>query len=248
MLNSRISLLATVVALGTALPLVAQEAAAPAAGETAAPEAPAASPAAPEAAPAATSETTPEATTEAAPAAAPEAGAAGQGEQADGAGYVNATFEAWQQRCVKTSLGADPCQLYTLLKDGEGNNVAEFTLFNLPEGAGGEAVAGANFIAPLETLLTDGMRLQVDTAAPLAYPFAVCSQIGCVSRVGLTAKDVAALKKGAKATFTIVPYIAPDQEVKLEVSLKGFTAAYDSTVELNKKADAAALAAQKSGN
>ena len=46
--------------------------------------------------------------------------------------YVAAKFEAWEQRCVKTSLSADPCQLYQLLKDAEGNSVAELSFFSLP--------------------------------------------------------------------------------------------------------------------
>ena len=47
-----------------------------------------------------------------------------------------ATFEAWEQRCVRTEDGADPCQLYQLLKDADGNSVAEISMFSLPEGRG----------------------------------------------------------------------------------------------------------------
>ena len=43
--------------------------------------------------------------------------------------YTAATFEAWEQRCIKTESGADPCQLYQLLKDEKGNAVAEFSVF-----------------------------------------------------------------------------------------------------------------------
>ena len=41
--------------------------------------------------------------------------------------YVAAKFEEWEQRCVRTESGADPCQLYKLLKDAQGNNVADRT-------------------------------------------------------------------------------------------------------------------------
>ncbi|MFZ1482781.1 MAG: invasion associated locus B family protein, partial [Paracoccaceae bacterium] len=51
--------------------------------------------------------------------------------------YVAAAFDAWEQRCIKTDLGADPCQLYQLLKDDQGNSVAEFSVFSLPEGSQG---------------------------------------------------------------------------------------------------------------
>lgn len=143
-----------------------------------------------------------------------------------GSTYVKETHGAWELRCVRVAEGTEPCQLYQLLKDGQGTSVAEIGLFTLP--AGGEAAAGATIIAPLETLLTAGLRIGVDEATPKAYPFTFCSQIGCVARVGFTAEEVEAFKKGGKATLTIVPAVAPDQTVALEVSLSGFTAGYDA--------------------
>jgi invasion protein IalB len=168
---------------------------------------------------------------------------------ADGIGsnYTAATFEAWEQRCVRTETGVDPCQLYLLLKDKDGNSVAEFTMFNLPKGSEGPAVAGATFIAPLETLLTAGMTLQVDASKPKAYPFTFCTQIGCVARIGFTAEEIAQMKQGANANLTIVPFVAPDEKVELTMSLKGFTAGLDAVTAANDKADAAAAAAPADG-
>ncbi|MFM2390750.1 MAG: hypothetical protein RLZZ437_2305 [Pseudomonadota bacterium] len=154
--------------------------------------------------------------------------------QADGVGsqFLAATFgTAWEQRCVRTEDGSDPCQLYQLLKDSEGNSVAEISMFDLP--AGGEAAAGATIVAPLETLLTESLRLKVDDAAAKIYPFTWCSQIGCIARVGFTAEEVASFKRGAKATLTIVPVVAPDQKVDLNIDLSGFTAGYDAMVAAN---------------
>jgi invasion protein IalB len=164
---------------------------------------------------------------------------------ADGPGsnYTAASFEAWEQRCVRTESGIDPCQLYLLLKDKEGNSVAEFTMFNLPKGSEGPAVAGATFIAPLETLLTAGMMLQIDAAKPKAYPFTFCTQIGCIARIGFTAEEITAMKSGANAVITIVPFVAPDEKVELTMSLKGFTAGLDAVTAANDAADAAAAAA-----
>lgn len=157
--------------------------------------------------------------------------------------YVAAKFEAWEQRCVKTSLSADPCQLYQLLKDAEGNSVAELSFFSLPEGAEGPAVAGATFIAPLETLLTAGLSLRVDDGQPRAYPFTVCGQMGCVARLGFTAEEVTAFKQGGETRLMIVPFVAPDKKVELTASLKGFTAGFEAVAAANKAADAAAAAA-----
>lgn len=165
------------------------------------------------------------------------------GASAVGDTYVAASFEAWEQRCVRTASGIDPCQLYLLLKDEQGNNVAEFTVFGLPTGGEGPAVAGATFVAPLETLLTTGMTLQIDTGTPKAYPFTFCTQIGCVARLGFTAEEVAEMKKGATATIIIVPYVALKEQVKLTMSLKGFTSGLAAVDASNAAADAAASAA-----
>lgn len=164
---------------------------------------------------------------------------------ADGPGssYVKEAFGAWELRCVRVAEGAEPCQLYQLLKDGEGTSVAEIGMFALPEG--GEAAAGATIIAPLETLLTAGLRLGVDAAEPKIYPFTFCSQMGCVARVGFTAAEVAAFKAGGKATVTIVPAVAPDQTVALDMSLSGFTAGFDAVTA--ERAAAAAAAAPAEG-
>lgn len=143
-----------------------------------------------------------------------------------GSSYLAQTFESWEQRCVKTAEGKDPCQLYQLLKDGDGNAVAEINMFGLP--AGGQAVGGATFIAPLETLLTSQLRITVDAGQTKIYPFAFCTKQGCVARLGFTTEELAAFKQGAKATITIVPAAAPDTDVNLDLSLKGFTAGYDA--------------------
>jgi invasion protein IalB len=152
-------------------------------------------------------------------------------EDGVGSTYVEAKHGDWDQRCVRTEDGSNPCQLYQLLRDGTQNPVAEFTVFGLPKG--GQAVAGATAIVPLETLLTADVTLQVDGGAAKKYPFSWCSQIGCVSRIGFTAEEVAALKKGSAASLTIVPVQAPEQKVTLKISLKGFTAGYDAVNKAN---------------
>jgi len=175
-----------------------------------------------------------------APAAAPAEGAAPDGlsmgvvegeEGGIGSTYTEAVHGDWEQRCVRTEDGANPCQLYQLLRDADNNPVAEFTILGLPKGQ--QAAAGATVIAPLETLLTESLTLQVDTAKAKKYPFSWCSQIGCISRIGFTAAEVDGFRKGSKATVTIVPVVAPDQKVVVNLSLKGFTAGYDAVNKSN---------------
>lgn len=143
-----------------------------------------------------------------------------------GAVYVEATFNDWELRCIKSEAEVDPCQMYQLLDDGNGNPVAEINIFPLPKEQ--EAAAGATVITPLETLLTQQLAMSVDGSQAKKYPFSWCSAVGCFARLGFADADVATLKRGVKATLTIVPVAAPDQKVNLDVSLKGFTAAYDA--------------------
>ncbi len=145
--------------------------------------------------------------------------------------YTRSEHGDWEIRCVKLQDGQeDPCQLYQLLQDGEGNSVAEVNLFGLQ--GGGEVVAGANIVTPLETLLTEQMTLRVDSSNPRRYPFTFCAPIGCVSRIGLTPADVAAFKRGNEAMISIVPLGAPDQRVNLTMSLTGFTDGYDTIISI----------------
>lgn len=155
------------------------------------------------------------------------------GDPETGQTYVKETHGDWELRCVKTEDGNDPCQMYQLLADQDGNSVAEISIYPLP--AGQRAAAGATIATPLETLLTEDLRLSVDGGQDKVYRYSFCSAFGCFSRVGFTAGEVAAFKRGAKGTLTIVPAAAPDQKVVLTVSLSGFTAAYDAAAAASDK-------------
>ena len=152
------------------------------------------------------------------------------GEDADkdpelGKPYTNEVIGAWEMRCIKTEEETDPCQMYQLLDDGEGNPVSEVSLFRLPDG--GKAKAGATIVVPLETSLPSQLTIAVDGGKARRYPFAFCNPVGCYVRLGLTDQDIAAFKRGNQAVVTIVPALAPDQKVELSLSLEGFTAGYD---------------------
>ncbi len=159
------------------------------------------------------------------------------GQPVDGIGstYTRESFEDWSLNCVRVEAGKqEPCQIYQLLKDDKGTPVAEINIVGLAPG--GDALAGATIVTPLETLLTEALTLQVDTAQAKRYPFTFCAAIGCIARVGFTEADLAAFKKGNKATISVVPVAAPAQKVTVAVSLKGFTAAFDAVNAANKPA------------
>lgn len=145
--------------------------------------------------------------------------------------YTREEFGDWDMRCVRKKDGKDPCQLYQLLLDGDGNSVAEISLFQLL--GGGAAVAGATIIAPLETLLTEQLTISVDGGTTKRYPFSWCTSQGCFARVGLTQESMDGFRNGAAASVSIVPVAAPDKQVNLTMSLSGFTAGYAAVVAAN---------------
>jgi invasion protein IalB len=151
------------------------------------------------------------------------------GEAGVGDPYVGAEFADWVLRCIRTENGNDPCQLYQLLSDQEGNSVAEISVFPLP--AGQQAEAGVTIITPLETLLTEQVTMRIDDAQAKRYPFTFCAAVGCVARIGLLPEEAEAFRRGNQAQVRIVPAAAPDQEVVLTVSLRGFTAGFEALVD-----------------
>ena len=139
--------------------------------------------------------------------------------------YIKDTFGDWQLKCFRTEGQEDLCQMYQLLTEDAGNPVAEFSLFKLLENA--QAAAGATIVVPLGTLLTRELRMSVDGGPARSFAYSFCSVVGCFARIGLAAADIESLKRGANAELEIVPAQAPDQLVRISVSLTGFTAAYD---------------------
>lgn len=151
-----------------------------------------------------------------------------QGEPQVGQPYIREVSGDWALRCLKSEEGtADPCQLYQLLVDADGNSVAEISMFPLPEG--GRAAAGATIVAPLETLLTEQLTISVDGGAARRYPFTFCNAAGCVARVGFTEEEINQFRRGNAANLRMVPAAAPDQEVNLTISLSGFTAGFTAS-------------------
>ncbi|ARE85445.1 Invasion associated locus B (IalB) protein [Roseovarius sp. EC-HK134] len=141
--------------------------------------------------------------------------------------YIKSTHDDWQIKCFRTGVEGqeDLCQMYQLMTESAGNPVAEFTIYRLPEG--GPVIAGATIAAPLGTLLTEEIKLSVDGANAKSYAYSFCTMAGCFARIGLTQQDIDTMKRGVKVTLEIVPAQAPDQKVKIDASLKGFTAAFE---------------------
>ncbi|OBY27315.1 invasion associated locus B family protein [Leisingera sp. JC1] len=132
----------------------------------------------------------------------------------------------WDLACIRTEQENDPCSLLQVLAGPQGNPMAEVSLFRI-EQQGGQAVAGATVIVPLETLLPAALTISIDGAPAKRYNYSFCNPLGCVAQIGLTQGDIDAFKKGKEAVLSLRPAPAPDQVVSMKLSLSGFTAGYD---------------------
>ncbi|NVK15291.1 MAG: invasion associated locus B family protein [Rhodobacteraceae bacterium] len=132
----------------------------------------------------------------------------------------------WDLACIRTDQENDPCSLLQVLAGPQGNPMAEVSLFRI-EQQGGQAVAGATVIVPLETLLPAALTISIDGAPAKRYNYSFCNPLGCVAQIGLTQSDIDAFKKGKEAVLSLRPAPAPDQVVEMKLSLSGFTAGYD---------------------
>ena len=137
--------------------------------------------------------------------------------------FVREAFGDWETRCNPEKTN---CFMYQLARDNTANPVAEVSIVALPDAA--EAFAGATVVTPLGTLLTEGLVVQVDSGQGRRYDYSFCNRSGCFARFGMEEGFVNNLKRGAVARMQILSVGAPDRPVVLEVSLTGFTAAFES--------------------
>ncbi len=144
-----------------------------------------------------------------------------------GEAYNSEKFGDWSLQCIRTESDNDPCEMTQLLLNDQGQPMSEVSVFRIPEGQ--DAVAGANIIVPLETLLTTPMIVTFAEGTRKQYPYTFCNAVGCVARIGLTETEVGLMKKGAVAKITVVHISRPKQPITFDMSLKGFTKAYART-------------------
>lgn len=140
------------------------------------------------------------------------------------------THGDWTTICEEVLTGDNPCgSMQQVLKGVEGNDVMQIELNRL---GGANTPAAVMLInTPLMTLLTEGVGLSIDGGKTARVPFFVCDNSKCIARVTMRDEDVAAFKRGNAATLSIIPANAPNQVISAEMSLTGFTAAYESLTE-----------------
>ena len=140
--------------------------------------------------------------------------------------YLAGNKGDWNVRCITGNPGkADRCEIQQLLFINENTPIADISIFKLP--AGEIAVAAANVMVPLETLLTKKFRIAFSEESKKEFPYSFCNKNGCLVRMGLLEEDIEAMKKGASSEISITHISKPDSAINLSLSLDGFTAAFE---------------------
>jgi len=148
--------------------------------------------------------------------------------------YVDEVFDDWQRECVRLPEGeeaADPCRMAQTIFDAEQKPVGKIAVNRTP--AGSNAAASGELALPLDLgiLLPQGLNVGVDQGLSKQYDFYMCMSSGCISRLLFSADDVQAFKAGQVMNLSLVAFLPPDRQatrIQIPVSLKGFTAAFDS--------------------
>jgi invasion protein IalB len=186
---------------------------------------------------------------DAAPTEAPEAAveaplAVTEGEDAT---YVDEAFDDWQRECLRTEDGNDPCRMAQTLFDAEQNPVGKIALGRQAQGSPAVAVGELALPVDLGILLPQGLNIGVDRGLSKQYDFYMCLPDGCIARLLFGPEDIEAFKAGEVMNLGLVAFLPPDREptrIQIPVSLKGFTAAYDSLPVPTAPAEAEAPAAE----
>ena len=140
--------------------------------------------------------------------------------------YLAGNKGDWNVRCVTANPGEiDKCEIQQLLFLNQNSPIADISIFKLPEGE--RAVAAANVMVPLETLLTKKFRFAFSEGSVKEFPYSFCNQNGCLVRMGLLEEDIEAMKKGSSSELSITHISSPEASINLSLSLNGFTAAFD---------------------
>ena len=140
--------------------------------------------------------------------------------------YLAGNKGDWNVRCITGNPGEiDRCEIQQLIFLNENTPVADISIFKLPDGE--RAIAAANVMVPLETLLTKKFRFAFSENSVKEFPYSFCNKNGCLVRMGLLEEDIEAMKKGSISELSITHISSPKASINLSLSLNGFTAAFD---------------------
>ena len=156
-----------------------------------------------------------------APAADAPAADAAAADTAPAAGNQN-----WLKVCDPLPDGQQACIMRQVVL-ANGQFLGSFLLRDDP---GQESRLLAVAAVPLGVLLPFGLTWQIDGAKPIRVPYMLCDPTSCATQLVINEQYVNSLKKGS--TLKLTAKNRQNQDLTIEITLAGFTAAYDGDAAL----------------
>lgn len=132
----------------------------------------------------------------------------------------------WLKVCDPLPDGQQACIMRQVVL-ANGQFLGSFLLRDDP---GQESRLLAVAAAPLGVLLPFGLSWQIDGAKPIRVPYMLCDPTSCATQLVINEQYVNSLKKGNKLKLTAKN--RQNQDLVIEITLAGFTAAYDGEAAL----------------
>lgn len=143
--------------------------------------------------------------------------------------YIKERIKDWNLKCIEPINSIERCEANQIIFNQKQQPVAEISIFKLPQGQ--VATAAATIIVPLETVLIEGLVLAIQDLEPKKYQFKFCNSLGCYSQIGLTNKEIEALKSKGKASIFLKHLSSGDQQIAIPISLSGFTTTFSKATQ-----------------
>lgn len=149
--------------------------------------------------------------------------------EAQGPTTLSETYDAWTVQCANAPEGEQTrrvCQMaQELLQQESRQRVLLFAI-----GKEGDESAQATLVTPFGLLLSEGIRVNLGENELARGTYRTCLPAGCV--VELTLPDTVIAELQAADEASVFMTANSGQQVRADVSLKGFTAAYRRLVGL----------------
>ena len=143
--------------------------------------------------------------------------------------YIKERIKDWNLKCIEPIDSIERCEANQIIFNQKQQPLAEISIFKLPKGQ--IAAAAATIIVPLETVLNEGLVLEMQDLEPKKYQFKFCNSIGCYSQIGLTIEELEALKSKGKASIFLKHLSSGDQQIVIPISLSGFTTTFSKATQ-----------------
>lgn len=136
---------------------------------------------------------------------------------------LKATHGSWEVHCVG---GGDNCVMQQFGETAEGERALLVAVKRLAgvTNEGQPVPAALEVLAPLGIMIPYNVRVKVDENNVQPVPLVRCVADRCIAQAPLSAQDVERFKGGRTARFGFFL----NSEVLVDISLNGFTAAYNS--------------------